>query len=127
MVPDVWFVFAIAVVSVVTPLSRFLFVQSKVSQDKAASKREERLLMSSIYELGMDSIERQLKSSVSFMTSRIGTGDAHFLDPYGTSHETCPHGMLCPMGRPMRPMGIPPMGCYLPWDVPWVVPWDNQN
>ncbi|CAM9103844.1 unnamed protein product, partial [Laminaria digitata] len=40
------------------------YLESKVSQDKAASKREERLLMSSIYELGMDSIERQLKSSV---------------------------------------------------------------
>lgn len=39
--------------------------QSKASQDKAASKREERLLMSSVYELGMDIIERQLKSSVS--------------------------------------------------------------
>lgn len=38
--------------------------QSKISQDKAASKREERLLMSSVYELGMDIIERQLKSSV---------------------------------------------------------------
>ena len=42
-------------------------VQSKVSQDKAASKREERLVMSSVYELGMDIIERQLKSSVSYL------------------------------------------------------------
>ena len=47
-------------------VSVFLCAQSKVSQDKAASKREERLLMSSVYELGMDIIERQLKSSVSF-------------------------------------------------------------
>ncbi|CAN0078951.1 unnamed protein product [Scytosiphon promiscuus] len=41
------------------------YLESKISQDKAASKREERLLMSSVYELGMDIIERQLKSSVS--------------------------------------------------------------
>eukprot|EP00904_Undaria_pinnatifida_P002033 jgi/Undpi1/11830/HiC_scaffold_4.g01529.m1 len=41
------------------------YLESKVSQDKASAKREERLLMSSVYELGMDIIERQLKSSVS--------------------------------------------------------------
>lgn len=38
--------------------------QSKITRDKAASKREERLLMSTVYELGMDTIEKQLRSSV---------------------------------------------------------------
>eukprot|EP00752_Nemacystus_decipiens_P004800 g4368.t1 len=49
------------------------YLESKISQDKAASKREERLLMSSVYELGMDIIERQLKSSVSDQIREAGS------------------------------------------------------
>ncbi len=62
--------------------------QSKISQDKAASKREERLLMSSVYELGMDIIERQLKSSV---RGTFGVAPLVSLDWRSPSgHNVCP-------------------------------------
>ncbi|CAM9952860.1 unnamed protein product, partial [Discosporangium mesarthrocarpum] len=54
-------------------------LEQKMQKDKETAKWEERLLMSSVYELGMDVIERQLKTSVSMRAGGAVTGGGSWM------------------------------------------------